>query len=1349
MDLLENPDVKSTYDKCKYVVKVWEHTFKKTHGRLPSKLDIREADKKVRDAYRQYYQLKTAALEQSFKDVDGFNSDGESRELTTDKCPSTSETSVNVALETEPNEPSEETWGFHLNKQSKKTTNKSNTDNSSLGKKIFCGSKLSKRYQRKSFSQKKSETSFDNSLSSQPSQSFVENVEDEKLSFEGIFSKSNVKVTTVSEKILTQPTNIIQSVLDNNYKALKSVDAGWLERVSASSGLKTGKPDDLSEYHDASSMCLDYNSDDIIDNSDEETVNLGHCAKKIKIDSTSDKETSKTTETPDVPKTEDPFQFKDDFCEVIKEKPKNKSKKVTKKVDQSVRKSSRSTKTQADMTESHSEDEDPFHSDNDLADPEFSPKKSKNKFNCSVRDISPPKTTKKTKKTSKKIEKNQPETENTDTTYELEYSIKPRVSAPRFKNLKKLIKIETTVPEKEKTESLVKTKREQQLEKLEKKIQSGSLNENFITINLKKKIYCRGKKTMTFGKFKKQQWKNKKKALAGPDMDMGGCDGGMLTCFTCGQTGHFARNCTKTKGDALLPMIADEEVCPFPTLEEAAQMAKDSHLTIRTPNVEFGKEVETEQQKSDSDCEIFDDAETEVMLAEVLKLEEHAAKLDLQNYVDQTKVVEAYYKSNEDGSVIDTPKEVFMALQNFGFTSFRPGQEQAVMRILSGKSTLVTLSTGSGKSLCYQLPAYLYSRREQCISLVISPLVSLMEDQITGIPFFLKAACLHTNQTKVQREKIMEAIASRELDVLLVSPEAVVAGERSSGFGSLLRKLPPIAFACIDEAHCVSQWSHNFRPSYLMICRVLRERMGVKTVLGLTATATRSTSDSIISHLEIPDGRAGIISDKPLPDNLILTVSKDYQRDQALLALLSSERFANCKSIIIYCTRREECERVTKFLRTNFRDNEPANKKRKRLSYQAEAYHAGLAASRRRTVQKAFMSGELRIVVATVAFGMGINKSDIRAVIHYNMPKNFESYVQEIGRAGRDGLTAHCHLFLDAKGNDENELRRHIFANSIDRHVIRKLLQKIFLPCSCKDTCPKHEVAFSIEETVRALDIPEENISTLLCYLELHEKKYIELLSPAYTVCKVISYGGPLQIRKAAKECPPLAMALALQKNEKNEQNVIEFAVIDIAAAIGWDSGICKHKLKNLEWATVNGQAKRTTLNVSFSNLGFRLLAPGNLADEQLDEALDSLYEHVVNQEKTALLQLRAVHQTLIEVAVPSYKQCLTEEPSELNTKLKTKIRDYFESPNPLEAISLKENQLVDEDLVVNNIRGLICTYRDNSFTGRAVARIFHGISSPNYPAVIWGRCKYWRCHINVDFHTICKLATKEILAYR
>lgn len=181
------------------------------------------------------------------------------------------------------------------------------------------------------------------------------------------------------------------------------------------------------------------------------------------------------------------------------------------------------------------------------------------------------------------------------------------------------------------------------------------------------------------------------------------------------------------------------------------------------------------------------------------------------------------------------------ALKMFGHTSFRKGQDRAVMRILSGQPTLVTLSTGSGKSLCYQLPAYLFRQHRKCITLVISPLVSLMEDQVHDVPHFLNAQCLHTNQTKAVRARIMDSIKANEVDVLLISPEAVVSGEKSTGFGSLLRELPPIAFVCIDEAHCMSQWSHNFRPSYLMICRVLQEKLKVKTVLGLTATATVQT----------------------------------------------------------------------------------------------------------------------------------------------------------------------------------------------------------------------------------------------------------------------------------------------------------------------------------------------------------------------------------------------------------------------------------------------------------------------------------------------------------------------------
>lgn len=626
----------------------------------------------------------------------------------------------------------------------------------------------------------------------------------------------------------------------------------------------------------------------------------------------------------------------------------------------------------------------------------------------------------------------------------------------------------------------------------------------------------------------------------------------------------------------------------------------------------------------------------------------------------------------------------------------------------------------------------------------------------------------------------MSEIKSGNVKVLLISPEAVVSGESSTGFGSLLRQLPPIAFACIDEAHCVSQWSHNFRPSYLMICRVLREKLGVKTVLGLTATATLQTRNSIVKHLDIFDGLDGIISDTPLPDNLILTISRDENRDKALIGLLRSERFESLQSIIIYCTRREECERIAGFLRTCLQEtqkNQADNSnKRKRKNWIAEAYHAGLAASRRRTIQNAFMGGDLKVVVATIAFGMGINKSDIRGIIHYNMPKSFESFVQEVGRAGRDGKLAQCHAFLDSKGADLNELRRHIFANSVDRHVIRKLLQKVFIPCACKQreksnseekvnmsideavrerVCKGHEVCFSIEQTVQALDIPQENIATLLCYLELHEERYIKLLGNAYTMCKIISYSGLKYLKQSAKTCPPLAMALALElKNGKNQEDLssIEFCVIDVASAIGWDSGIVKYQLKQLEWTTgPNGSKKRSPLTVTFSDLGFRIKSPGDLDDEELDHALDSLEKRTSTQESAQVIQLQIICETLVSLAVPNYAHCSINDklPIDKSDQLKTIIRNYFQTNLPMDIAFSDDNDNTSEEEIIGDVRQMISMYPENHFSGRALSRIFHGISSPCYPAVIWGRCKYWRAHLSVNFHRIVTIANKEIIKSR
>lgn len=499
------------------------------------------------------------------------------------------------------------------------------------------------------------------------------------------------------------------------------------------------------------------------------------------------------------------------------------------------------------------------------------------------------------------------------------------------------------------TGTQVDEKRAAARRKMEERIASGKLNENFVTINIQKKKFVRGKKTVNFSKYKKQQWRHKKRvaALSGPDMDMGGCDGGVLTCFQCGGVGHFAQQC-KVKGDSLLPLSAqlEEDPSPFPTLAEAQEMASQGAVVAHSRNIarlpqaanaailqpgeeeesddpveesSGDEEEESQQPQPDPDWSSDDpdidfealDAAMEASLSQKDAQEKPASPIKTyvghkipEEFLKQAGLdtsssttnssrhggVKPLYDLLPDGTVQETTPEVLEALHMFGHSNFRKGQDRAIMRTLSGLSSLVTLSTGSGKSLCYQLPAYLYSRKLGAITLVISPLVSLMEDQVTGVPHFLRAHCLHTNQTPPQRMKIQQMIANGEIDILLVSPEAVVSGERATGFGAILRQLPPIAFACIDEAHCVSQWSHNFRPSYLMICKVLRKNLGVHTVLGLTATATLPTRVSIINHLGIADGERGVISDTPLPDNLVLSVSKDENRDSALLQLLNSER---------------------------------------------------------------------------------------------------------------------------------------------------------------------------------------------------------------------------------------------------------------------------------------------------------------------------------------------------------------------------------------------------------------------------------------------------------------------------
>lgn len=898
-------------------------------------------------------------------------------------------------------------------------------------------------------------------------------------------------------------------------------------------------------------------------------------------------------------------------------------------------------------------------------------------------------------------------------------------------------------------------------ELLKGKVESGTANDNYVKINLKKKTFVRGRKNMTGGKYRRMEWKRKVAEKEGTKLKE-------KTCFKCGEEGHWANDCFGAT-DKLMPKQVDEngdeiDESEFPTLEEAADMARgvsaaaDSNRTTVHLYKTLEKEVNTTAAAGDpisEDKDIFDDGDNDLLLQACAQWQPEE---EVNEGVDALRKLKPYFSPEQSDE--ECKQILSETLAKFGYDSFRPGQETAILRILRGDSTLVLLATGSGKSLIYQMPAYLYGERERCMTIVVSPLVSLMEDQVVGLPPFLKAACLHANQTRIMREKVAHQIKEGKLHFLLVSPESLASG--GGVFASIIKDLPPISFVCIDEAHCVSQWSHNFRPAYLRLSKIIRERLGVKTVLGLTATAPESTIQDIATHLEICR-QSGVIRGPLLPKNLVLSVSKDENRDHALMKLLQGERWENCDSIIIYCTRREECVRLATMIRTylqeNDLDNEGRLKGKKKMSFTAEPYHAGLTPARRRSVQNYFMSGKLRIVVATVAFGMGIDKSDIRSVIHYNMPKTFESYIQEIGRAGRDGLVAHCHLFLNSEGQDINELRRHIYGNSLDGHTIRKFLDIVFDGSKAADSVVGSrykEVAASIEDTVEALDLAEENISTLLCYLEQDERKWIKIQNPVYSLCKIRCYNGPKQLKALAKKSPPVAAAIAVarKKGEEFDKSAqIEFPVVEVSATMGWDSGTVKRELKNLQWSQgLGGRWQKSGVLVEMSNLAFHFEALKGLSVEDRDHLKNFLYTRVLNQERAELHSLARIFRSFSTVAHASIKDCADQADMARSDKLKNFISEYFSETerNLGEDVKCSSGPLENEAQIRGDIRQFVCSNPEHNWTGRAVARIFHGITSPNFPAKQWGRVRrYWRSHLDVDFNMLCKLATQIVVSLR
>jgi ATP-dependent DNA helicase RecQ len=403
------------------------------------------------------------------------------------------------------------------------------------------------------------------------------------------------------------------------------------------------------------------------------------------------------------------------------------------------------------------------------------------------------------------------------------------------------------------------------------------------------------------------------------------------------------------------------------------------------------------------------------------------------------------------------PHDLHATLErSFGHTAFREGQEQVIETLLAGRSSLALFPTGAGKSLCYQLPSLLMDG----LTVVISPLIALMKDQVEVLQSRgIAAARLDSSLSAAEAAEVYDGIRSGTLKLLYIAPERLL----NEQFVARLARAR-VAMMAVDEAHCISEWGHNFRPEYLRLAHVAKE-LGICPVLALTATATPAVAADIRRAFDI--AAADHVQNSFLRPNLSYRITPCSAGDR--LGVLTNRLLERRETAIVYVTLQKTAEEVASHL--------------KKSGLKALAYHAGLPDEQRHEAQDAFMGGRVDTIVATIAFGMGIDKADIRGVYHYNLPKTLENYAQETGRAGRDGKPSVCELL--ACTDDRIVLDNFTYGDTPTPQAIRHLLDELLSPGASGAASQDGEFDISLYDLAQATDIRPLVIETVLTHLEL------------------------------------------------------------------------------------------------------------------------------------------------------------------------------------------------------------------------------------------------------------------------
>ncbi|GMI87709.1 hypothetical protein like AT1G27880 [Hibiscus trionum] len=637
----------------------------------------------------------------------------------------------------------------------------------------------------------------------------------------------------------------------------------------------------------------------------------------------------------------------------------------------------------------------------------------------------------------------------------------------------------------------------------------------------------------------------------------------------------------------------------------------------------------------------------------------------------------------------------------YGYDSFRDGQLEAIKMVLAGKSTMLVLPTGAGKSLCYQIPTVVLPG----ITLVVSPLVALMIDQLKQLPPMIQGGLLSSSQGPEEAAETLRMIQEGSIKVLFVSPERFL----NADFLSIFSGTTFVSLVVVDEAHCVSEWSHNFRPSYMRLrASLLRAKLNVECILAMTATATTTTLQSVMSALEISS--TNLIQKAQVRDNLRLSVSLSGNRMKDMLKLMKSSPFLEARSIIVYCKFQYETDEISRYLCDN--------------NISAKTYHSGMLARDRSRTQELFCANKLRVVVATVAFGMGLDKRDVEAVIHYSLPESLEEYVQEIGRGGRDGRLSYCHLFFDDV--TYYKLRSLMYSDGVDEFSVNKFLCQVF----ADDTNSHEKVCSLIKESAsRKFDMKEEVMLTLLTHLELGGTQYLHLL-PQLNVTCTLNFHKTSPMSLADKDP---AVAAILRKSEIKQGQYV-FDIPTVANSIGIAANELSNHLQDLK---VKGEITYELKDPAFC---FKVVkVPSDFCS-----LTGLLTRWLLDVENCKVWKLDAMYSSAV-FAVDACAKTHDCNVAQQTTCLQKRILDYFKGDNNPDVFDKMGH---NSPFLRADIKVFLQSNSNVKFTPRAIARIMHGIGSPAYPSSTWSRTHFWGRYTQIDFKAVMNAAKAELINF-